>query len=48
MLLRMHRVLHKAGVDAELHINEASSRGGFMGSGAPEDMEMMTECKRFI
>jgi epsilon-lactone hydrolase len=46
--VRMHRVLRKAGVAAELHICEASPHGGFMGSGAPEDMEMMAEFQNFI
>lgn len=46
--VRMHRVLRKAGVAAELHICEASPHGGFMGSGAPEDMDMLAEFQRFI
>ncbi len=46
--VRMHRLLRKAGVAAELHIGEASPHGGFMGSGAPEDMDMMAEFQRFI
>jgi epsilon-lactone hydrolase len=33
-------------VMAELHITEAGSHGGFMGT-APEDMELMAECRRF-
>jgi len=46
--VRMHRVLRRAGVAVELHIGEASPHGGFMGSGAPEDMEMMAQVQRFI
>ncbi len=45
--VRMHRALRRAGVRAELHVSEASPHGGFMG-GAPEDAEMMAECRRFI
>jgi epsilon-lactone hydrolase len=44
--VRMHRALRRAGVRAELHITEAGCHGGFMGT-APEDMELMGECKRF-
>ncbi|GAB3113215.1 alpha/beta hydrolase [Aestuariicella hydrocarbonica] len=45
--VRMHRALRRAGVAAELHVNEASPHGGFMGAGAPEDAEIMAECRRF-
>jgi epsilon-lactone hydrolase len=44
--VRMHRALRRAGVSAELHVTEAGCHGGFMGT-APEDMELMGECKRF-
>jgi epsilon-lactone hydrolase len=44
--VRMHRALRRAGVRAELHITEAGPHGGFMGT-APEDRELMAECKRF-
>ena len=44
--VRMHRALRRAGVQAELHITEAGCHGGFMGT-APEDHELMAECKRF-
>ena len=44
--VRMHRALRRAGVQAELHITEAGGHGGFMGT-APEDHELMAECKRF-
>lgn len=46
--VRMHRALRRAGVRAELHVSEASPHGGFMGAGAPEDMEIVAECRRFI
>jgi monoterpene epsilon-lactone hydrolase len=45
--VRMHRTLRRAGVRAELHVTEAGPHGGFMGS-APEDREVIAECKRFI
>jgi len=44
--VRMHRVLRRAGVRAELHVTEAGPHGGFMGS-APEDHELIAECRRF-
>ncbi|MGE3690553.1 MAG: alpha/beta hydrolase [Novosphingobium sp.] len=44
--VRMHRALRNAGVRAELHVTEAGGHGGFMGT-APEDHELMGECKRF-
>lgn len=44
--VRMHRALRRAGVAAELHVTEAGAHGGFMGT-APEDQELMAECKRF-
>jgi acetyl esterase/lipase len=44
--VRMHRALRRAGVRAELHVTEAGCHGGFMGV-APEDHELMGECKRF-
>lgn len=44
--VRMHRALRRAGVAAELHVTEAGPHGGFMGA-APEDQEIMAECRRF-
>lgn len=44
--VRMHRALRNAGVRAELHVVEAGPHGGFMGS-APEDRELIAECRRF-
>jgi epsilon-lactone hydrolase len=46
--VRMHRALRRAGVRAELHVSEASPHGGFMGAGAPEDAEIVAECRRFV
>lgn len=46
--VQMHRALRRAGVAAELHVTEAGPHGGFMGSGAPEDAEIMAECRRFM
>jgi epsilon-lactone hydrolase len=46
--VRMHRALRRAGIQAELHVAEASPHGGFMGAGAPEDAEVIAECRRFI
>jgi monoterpene epsilon-lactone hydrolase len=46
--VRMHRALRRAGVAAELHITEAGPHGGFMGANAPEDAEVMADCRRFI
>ncbi len=44
--VRMHRRLRAAGVAAELHVFEAMPHGGF--GGAPEDLEMRGEVRRFI
>jgi acetyl esterase/lipase len=46
--VRMHRALRRAGVRAELHVAEASPHGGFMGANAPEDAEVVAECRRFV
>ena len=46
--VRMHRALRRAGVQAELHVAEASPHGGFMGANAPEDAEILAECRRFV
>lgn len=46
--VRMHRALRKAGIRAELHVSEASPHGGFMGANAPEEAEIMAECRRFV
>jgi acetyl esterase/lipase len=43
----MHRALRRAGISAELHIAEASGHTGFMGAQAPEDAEILAECRRF-
>src|SRR5262249_46997299 len=45
--VRMHRKLRNAGVDAELHVCEAMPHGG-CGGGAPEDIEMRVEMRRFL
>lgn len=42
----MHRELRRAKIDAELHVWEARSHGGFFG--APEDIEVWEEEIRFI
>ena len=44
--VRMHRALRRARVAAELHVTEAGPHGGFMGT-APQDRELMAECRRF-
>jgi acetyl esterase/lipase len=44
--VRMHRKLRDAGVEAELHVFEARPHGGF--GGAPEDLEVFTELRRFL
>jgi monoterpene epsilon-lactone hydrolase len=44
--VRMHRLLRRAQVPAELHIFEAMPHGGFMG--APEDQELSGEIARFV
>jgi epsilon-lactone hydrolase len=44
--VRMHRALRKAGIDAQLHVWEAASHGGFLGM-APEDAERFEEMRRF-
>ena len=46
--VQMHRALRRAGVAAELHVSEGSPHGGFMGAGAPEDAEIVGECRRFM
>jgi monoterpene epsilon-lactone hydrolase len=43
--VRMHRKLRSAGVEAELHVFEAMPHGGF--AGAPEDLELQLELRRF-
>ncbi|MCE7795943.1 alpha/beta hydrolase [Sphingobium sufflavum] len=45
--VRMHRLLRRAGVRADLHVTEAGPHGGFMGQ-APEDAELICECHRFL
>jgi epsilon-lactone hydrolase len=44
--VRMHRKLRAAGVEAELHVFEAMPHGGF--NGAPEDVELRAEVRRFL
>lgn len=46
--VRMHRALRRAGIRADLHVAEASPHGGFMGANAPEDAEIMAECRAFV
>jgi acetyl esterase/lipase len=45
--VRMHRALRAAGVEAELHVQEAAGHGGFFGM-APEDREIVGEVRRFV
>ena len=45
--VQIHRKLRRVGVQAELHVTEAGPHGGFMGQ-APEDQEVLGECKRFM
>ena len=45
---RMHCKLLSAGVQAELLVAEASPHGGFMGANAPEDSEIIAQCRRFL
>lgn len=44
--VRFHRALRRSGLAADLHVTEAGIHIGFMGS-APEDREIMAECRRF-
>lgn len=44
---RMHRALRRAGVWADLHIQEGAPHGGFM-TGTPEDREIDAEVRRFV
>jgi epsilon-lactone hydrolase len=45
--VRMHRALRRAGHRADLLVTEAGPHGGFMGQ-APEDREILAECRRFM
>ncbi len=45
-VVRMHRALRRAGVDAQLHIKEAASHSAFFGT-APEDAEIDDEVRAF-
>jgi acetyl esterase/lipase len=45
--VRMHRALRRAGLKADLFVTEAGPHGGFMGQ-APEDTEVLAECRRFM
>jgi epsilon-lactone hydrolase len=44
--VRMHRALRRAGMESELLICEGMPHGGF--GGAPEDLEMVEEIRRFV
>jgi acetyl esterase/lipase len=44
--VRMHRVLCRAGIEAELHVGEAMPHGGF--GNAPEDQELRTAFSNFL
>lgn len=44
--VRMHRRLRAGLIDVELNVFEAMPHGGF--GGAPEDLEMREEVRRFI
>jgi epsilon-lactone hydrolase len=43
----MHRALHTAGVEAELHVFEAMTHGGLSGA-SPDDYELQQEIADFI
>ncbi|KQP54725.1 alpha/beta hydrolase [Agreia sp. Leaf283] len=43
---RMHRKLRAAGIEAELHVFEAMTHGGF-GGASPEDLSLNDEVRRF-
>ena len=45
--VRMHRALRNAGVQAELHVQEAGGHAGFFGL-APEDREIDDELRCFL
>ena len=45
--VRMHRALRNAGVQAELHVQEAGGHAGFFGL-APEDIAIDDELRRFL
>jgi epsilon-lactone hydrolase len=45
--VRIHRALRNAGVQAELHVQEAGGHAGFFGL-APEDTEIEDELRRFL
>ena len=44
--VRMHRMIRKAGIEADLYVTEAGPHGGFMAT-APEDWDLMAEARRF-
>jgi acetyl esterase/lipase len=46
--VRAHRKLRRAGVEAELHVYEGQSHGGFLYPEAPETTEAMTEIAAFF
>ena len=45
--VRMHRALRNAGIQADLHVQEAGGHAGFFGL-APEDIEIEDELRRFL
>ncbi len=45
--VRFHRALRKAGIHAELHVQEAAPHGGFMVD-APEDHDLNAELRQFV
>ncbi|MEO6376625.1 MAG: alpha/beta hydrolase [Caulobacteraceae bacterium] len=45
--VRLHRALRRGGVEAELHVWEAMTHGGF-GGRSPEDAELTAELKAFF
>lgn len=45
-VVRMHRKMRSAGVEADLHVFEAMPHGGFFG--APEDEELGQEVRQFV
>lgn len=45
--VRMHRALRNAGIEAELHVQEAAGHGGFFGL-APEDGDITREIRAFV
>jgi monoterpene epsilon-lactone hydrolase len=44
----MHRALRRAGIKAELDVYEAMPHGGFLGTNAPENREVLNQHVRFM